>query len=186
MNKKDIREKIKAEKKKLSREEIEDLSKSITKQFLNAGLYQKADAFLIYSSYNQEVRTQYLAKWAWQNGKAVFYPKTDEKRMHFLKTDDLSWLKPGAYGIPEPKEGEEFRGGRAVMILPGLAFDKNGGRIGYGGGFYDRYLEEMGDTYFLKAAFAYEFQLFDKLPTENFDKKVDWIITPEEVLRCKK
>ena len=66
--------------------------------------------------------------------------------------------------------------------MPGLAFDKEHNRIGYGGGFYDRYLERYADTDFIKVALAYDFQIFDKLKVEEHDQKIDAVITEDGVI----
>ena len=95
--------------------------------------------------------------------------------MEFIYLDDLSAVANNSYGIPEPVADEPVaRDKDALVLMPGLAFDKMGHRVGYGGGYYDRYLAaEPGHPL---VALCYDFQMFDKLETEEFDIPVDMVL----------
>lgn len=100
--------------------------------------------------------------------------------MKFHRITALSELKPGKYGILEPDNTDIREPEQGLMIMPGLAFDKEHHRAGYGGGFYDRYLEQHPAFY--KAAVAFSFQIVDHIETERYDLKPDCIITEQAVL----
>lgn len=98
---------------------------------------------MAYADYNHEVITRYIIEQAWKDGKEVAVPKVFGKDMVFYKLTDFSQLESGYFGIPEPKEdGETVSWETAMMVMPGVAFDVNCNRVGYGGGFYDRFLEK--------------------------------------------
>ncbi len=104
--------------------------------------------------------------------------------MEFHEITSLEQLSEGAFGILEPivnnpvSENPEWNSSN-LMIVPGLVFDKTGNRIGYGGGYYDRYIHKYSDRIGLKIAFAYDFQVFEHVDIESFDEKIDGIITDE-------
>ena len=115
-------------------------------------------------------------------------PKTDlEKRqLHFYEIRHFGQVKPGVMGILEPSEEEGARRApdpddATLMIVPGVAFDRQRSRIGYGGGFYDRYLDLH--PHLQTAAVAFDFQILDKVPAGEHDKRPDCIYTPSEVIR---
>ena len=89
-------------------------------------------------------------------------------------------MVPGAYGILEPDTKDLMKEQKALILMPGLAFDEEKNRIGYGGGFYDKYLEKHPD--FFKVALPYDFQIYKKLNTEQFDIKPDIIVTDQRVI----
>ena len=110
-----------------------------------------------------------------QDGKRVAVPKVIGDDMKFIYLEDLSRVEPGYCGIPEPIDnGPEADDPTALVLMPGLAFDSEGHRIGYGGGFYDRFLaNEPGHP---TLALCYEFQMVDHLETEEFDVPVDDVL----------
>lgn len=171
-----VRKQVREQKKQLSREEIDLRSRRILDNLYLMDIYKDAQRIYVYVNYNQEVNTSFLIDKALNDGKTVLVPKVLGDEMVFYRITSRQELDSGAYGIPEPKEGcimdDMYEG---LMILPGLAFDKKHHRIGYGGGFYDRYLTEHPD--FMKLALCYDFQVFDVIETEEFDVPVDVIIT---------
>lgn len=175
MNKKELRRQIKEAKKAMPAEEIERLSMSLCRQFLDTDLYRQADTVYGYLPYNQEVRTWYLLQQALRDGKKVAVPKVYGDEMRFIYLDDLSAVAVGYAGIPEPIADEPVANDpTALVLMPGLAFDREGHRIGYGGGFYDRFLEnEPGHP---TVALCYRFQLLDHLDTEEHDIPVDRVL----------
>ena len=125
--------------------------------------------------------TGFLIEEAWKAGKEVAVPKVDGKDMIFYKLTDFSQLEPGYFGIPEPARGEIVEWEDALMIMPGVAFDKNNHRVGYGGGFYDRYLEKHPDLKRIAAAF--EFQILSEVPTEPTDISPEIVVTEKQCMR---
>ena len=108
----------------------------------------------------------------------VAVPKVVEKDMVFYKLTDFSQLEPGYFGIPEPASGEIVEWPEALMIMPGVAFDRENHRVGYGGGFYDRYLEKHPQLE--RVAVAFSFQMLPEVPTEPTDICPQIVVTEEE------
>lgn len=144
--------------------------------------YREAESVYCYVSFRSEVDTRGLLQTILSDGKRLFVPKIEtfeEKReMRFYEIHAVEELSPGYYGIQEPGgcasgEGELHPAG--LMLMPGAAFDRSGRRIGYGGGYYDRYLERYPGFY--KAALAFECQLCEKVVQEETDVRVNAVIT---------
>ncbi|MBQ3513737.1 MAG: 5-formyltetrahydrofolate cyclo-ligase [Lachnospiraceae bacterium] len=180
MDKATIRTQIKQRKRQLSKEEILELSHACIKSLMELDCISNYDIICPYVSYNQEVATWDFIKQLLKEGKKVAVPKVIGDEMEFFYIHQFSDLLPGAYGILEPSSGQTLQEPKALVIMPGLAFDKEKNRIGYGGGFYDKYLEKHPD--FLKVALAYDFQIYEKLDVEQFDIKPDIIVTDKRVI----
>ena len=175
MNKKELRARIKEAKKAMTPEQIDELSKDLCRQFLETQEYRNAKTVYGYLPYNQEVRTWVLLEQALKDGKKVAVPKVYDDEMRFIYMDDLSKVFTGYAGIPEPIADEPIADDpTALVLMPGLAFDKEGHRIGYGGGFYDRFLENEPNH--PTVALCYSFQLLDHLDTEEHDIPVDRVL----------
>lgn len=173
--KKDIRKKIFAARKQHTDEQVNSMSLEITKRVMELPVYQEASQLLVYADYNHEVVTRYLIEEAWKAGKEVAVPKVVGKDMIFYKLTDFAQLEPGYFQIPEPASGEIVDWKDAVMIMPGVAFDKENHRVGYGGGFYDRYLEKHPDL--KRVAIAFSFQMMPEVPTEPTDICPHFVVT---------
>ena len=175
LDKKALRREIGAKKRAMSAEEIERASARLAEKFFQTELYRQAKAIYGYLSYNQEVRTEPILRRAQADGKRVAVPKVCGDEMRFLWLDDLQQVAPGAYGIPEPiADGPVAMDETALVLMPGLAFDPEGHRLGYGGGFYDRYLADQPNHPLV--ALCYSFQLLDHLETEAHDVPVDLVV----------
>ncbi|MBQ7345872.1 MAG: 5-formyltetrahydrofolate cyclo-ligase [Oscillospiraceae bacterium] len=175
MDKKALRSQIRARKRAMTEEEIARSSERLGEMFLASFAYQQARTIYGYLPYNQEVRTVPMLEQALKDGKRVAVPKVYGDEMRFIYMDDLSAVEKGYAGIPEPvADGPVADDPTALVLMPGLAFDPQGHRIGYGGGFYDKFLEkEPGHP---TLALCYEFQMLDHLETEAHDKMVDWVL----------
>ena len=122
---------------------------------------------------NQEIRTEEIIETALSFGKIVAAPKCFGKNMEFFCFSDLTELRAGAFGILEPQnEKPAFPDENTLMLVPGMAFDRNMNRIGYGGGYYDRYFEKYRDIAYFKLGLAYEFQIYDSLEVEEHDYRI--------------
>ena len=175
MDKKELRKKIREQKRAMSVEEIEDRSAKLAELFLNSQAYRDAKTVYGYLPYNQEVRTVPMLEQALRDGKRVAVPKCYGDEMRFIYMEDLSLVEKGYAGIPEPiADGPVASDPTALVLMPGLAFDPQGHRIGYGGGFYDRFLSQEPEHPTL--ALCYDFQVFDHLDTEQFDIPVDCVL----------
>ncbi len=175
MNKQQLRQAIRQRKRAMTQEEIEDRSRSLCEKFLNSDNYRRCTCLYGYLPYNQEVRTWPILHQALADGKKVAVPKVYGDEMKFIYLTDLTQVAAGYAGIPEPIADDPVAEQQdALVLMPGLAFDPQGHRIGYGGGFYDKFLSrEPGHP---TVALCYEFQMVDHLETEQFDIPVDTVI----------
>ncbi len=181
--KKRIRKEIFARRKAASDEEVLKNSRIICQRVLELPEYRNADWIYAYMDYNHEVMTGELIRQAWKDGKHVAVPRVTGKEMIFYSLDDFTSLEDGYCGIREPSPDPEKAAGEipGLILVPGVAFDRRRRRIGYGGGFYDRYLSSHPRN--VSAAVAFEFQLMDDLPSEPTDMRPDLLITEKNIFR---
>ena len=184
IDKKQLRKAMQQRRNALNEQEQQERSKKIAKQLLQSEIYQKNRYLCIYQAFRNEVSCDTIMQEAWKHGKEVYVPVTDEanRTMEFyLVTEQTQWL-PGAYGIMEPVLGAAAKPltESALILMPGLVFDRNKHRIGYGGGYYDKYLAEHGIH--TTAALCYDFQIVsEELPYEEHDILPDYIITEDGI-----
>ena len=175
MNKSALRQEIREKKRSMTEEEIENRSTRLGELFIQSQLYRDAKTIYGYLPYNQEVRTIPILEQALRDRKKVAVPKVYGDTMKFIYLEDLSQVAKGYAGIPEPIADEPVaEDTSALVLMPGLAFTKNGDRMGYGGGFYDRFLAEEPNHPTL--ALCYDFQMVESLPTEEYDIPVDMVL----------
>ena len=175
MNKKEMRAIIRAQKRAMTEGQIVSASRKLGELFRETELYKNAKSIYGYLPYNQEVRTVEMLKTAIADGKRVAVPKCYGEEMRFIWMEDLDAVAPGYANIPEPIADEPVADDTtALVLMPGLAFDPQGHRIGYGGGFYDRFLAEEPNHPTL--ALCYGFQMVEHLETESFDIPVDQVV----------
>lgn len=175
MNKQELRQAIRARKRAMTEEDILRRSEILAEKFARSDAYQAAKTIYGYLPYNQEVRTVPMLRRALEEGKRVAVPKVYGDDMKFIYLDDLSQVAKGYAGIPEPvADGPVAQDETALVLMPGLAFDRAGHRIGYGGGFYDKFLAR--EPHHPTVALCYDFQVMDRLETEEFDIPVDLVI----------
>ena len=200
-DKNEIRKQVVARRIAMSSDEACQLSLQICRNVMALNAYKEADTVLGYMSIRNEVDLMYLFEAALGEGKKVYIPKSYSDRiMRFYQYDGN--VKKGIYGISEPADtGEEkmFRidtisrkkdEKNVLMLEPGVAYDIARNRLGYGGGYYDTFLSERcggaADApctpQLTAVGIAYDFQVFDKLPVESHDVKVDMIVTEKRVL----
>ena len=175
MDKKELRKQIREKKRAMTPEEIQSFSQKLKELFLATEQYQKAKTIYGYLPYNQEVRTVPILQQALDDGKRIAVPKVYGDEMKFIYLTDLTQVAEGYSGIPEPvADGPVADDPTALVLMPGLAFDKEGHRIGYGGGFYDKFLTKEPEH--PTVALCYGFQISEELPTEEFDVPVDLVL----------
>lgn len=175
MDKKQLRRMIRERKRAMTEAEIQSRSEALAQLLYASEAYRNAKTIYGYLPYNQEVRTVPMLEQALRDGKRVAVPKVFGDEMKFLYLQDLTQVAKGYAGIPEPIADEPVAEDKtALVLMPGLAFDPKGHRIGYGGGFYDKFLAAEPDHPTL--ALCYEFQLLPKLETEEHDIPVDVVL----------
>ena len=175
MDKAALRRQIREQKRAMTEEQINAASDRLGELFVATEQYRNAKTIYGYLPYNQEVRTVPMLEQALQDGKRIAVPKVYGEEMKFIYMTDLSRIEKGYAGIPEPIADEPVADDpTALVLMPGLAFTKNGDRMGYGGGFYDKFLaaEQSHPT----VALCYAFQMVEQLPTEQYDIPVDLVL----------
>lgn len=183
----DIRKEKLRFRRRLSEAEINDLNKEIFSRVINFDEFKLTNNILIYSDYNNEVHTKKIIETALKDRKSVYLPKVLGDEMEFYEIDDFDGLQVSSQGILEPTNSvcSQFNGNEfALVLVPLSAFDRNGNRIGYGGGYYDKYLSKhiVGT----KVGLAYSFQETEYIDAEETDIKLDYVITEKEVIEVSK
>lgn len=175
MDKKELRRQIREQKRAMTEEQIVAASSRLGELFLNCPQYKEAQTIYGYLPYNQEVRTVPMLEQAMKDGKRVAVPKCYGDEMRFIYMDDLSKVEKGYANIPEPIADEPVADDKtALVLMPGMAFTKDGKRMGYGGGFYDKFL--AAEPEHPTVALCYAFQMVEDLPTEDYDIPVDCVL----------
>ena len=175
MDKKELRRQIREQKRAMTEEQIVTAGARLGELFLNCPEYKAAKTIYGYLPYNQEVRTVPMLEQAMKDGKRVAVPKCYGDQMRFIYLDDLSQVESGYAGIPEPIADEPVAEDKtALVLMPGLAFTEDGNRMGYGGGFYDKFLAAEPDH--PTVALCYDFQMVDYIPTDDYDIPVDRVL----------
>ena len=167
-------------------EEDHDLKDNIIfEKLYNLDLYKKSDNIFVYINYKDEINTKKFINKALEEGKKIYVPKIyrDTRTMKAIFINSLDNLEKNSMGILEPKDDTLVIDKKDIdlIIVPGAVFDKSFNRIGYGGGYYDRYLEEIREKD-NKIALAYDFQIIDEIEAEDHDIKMDYIITDKRIL----
>jgi len=159
----------------------------ITERILGHQWYYLSNRILSFVSYGSEICTTEILGNALQDGKEVYVPKVEGREMQFYRIRSLTELKEGYKGIREPEGNTESyvftpeNAAGSLFLMPGSVFDPLGNRLGYGGGFYDRYLVKNGDRYY-KTAICFDYQVLDDIPAEEFDIRPDMIITDKRII----
>lgn len=171
---------------RLSAENQAVFSKKISRTFLELPEILEARDIAIYWSHHGEVSTEDIFKQLRRLPKKVYLPRVNEprSRLDFVPVEDASQLMKGAFGVyePEPHRKAIPLSQIQVMVVPGIAFDEQGRRIGWGKGYYDRALKKFSGV---RIALAYDFQVMPQLPAGARDEPVQWIVTELRVIKCK-
>lgn len=191
MNKKDLRKEILARRGTLSKQVCYEKSKVIAERVTQLETFKMSNKVLLYAPIRNEVETEEIYCMAKAFQKNIYYPKVLGTEMEFYRMDETTELELSKYGILEPvpestdlynPEDDDM----IFVVMPGAVFDREGNRIGYGGGYYDKYLHRLGDRVnpkqICKVAVAYECQLVESglIEQETHDIKMDYVITESE------
>ncbi|TCK98234.1 5-formyltetrahydrofolate cyclo-ligase [Natranaerovirga hydrolytica] len=181
MTKKEIRNLIIHQKKSLPFEWVKENSEIIAQKAVEHKMFQKCERVFVYMPFNEEVRTEKIIETAWSHNKKVAIPKIINKKMAFYYINDFNEVKKGFYNILEPiNNNKASMDHQTLVIMPGLAFDTKKNRIGYGGGYYDQYLDNQKPLY--KIAITFDFQVLKSIPNEPNDIKPDEIMTEKRII----
>ena len=182
----EIREQYRRIREALPPEKRKSADEMIAKRLFDCAFYQNARFIYCYASLKDEAGTNMIIEEALRNGKRVALPRVrGKRRMEFCFIKSPADLKPGFMGIKEPgpwcpKAPAPFKD--SVVVMPGIAFDRNGTRAGYGGGYYDTYLRKHPEG--IRIALAYSSQLLDTIPAESHDVRPEMIFTENECIVC--
>lgn len=183
-----LRKKILTKRNRLTAEEIETKSLAIQQRLLALEQIRNRQSIFVYVSFRSEVATLSLIDTLIDMGKSVIVPITRvrEKRLDAIHiTNRLTDLEPGYCDIPEPIEElcisrkiapEEIE----TILLPGSVFDMRGGRFGYGGGYYDRFLDKVPTA--TRIGLAFDLQIIEKAPLQEHDQLLDFVVTESRVI----
>lgn len=185
IDKKIIREEMLLRRSQLTDEEVHRYSEAIIQRLVQSSFYKECRNLCIYQAFRNEVSCDTIMPLALSDGKKVYTPVTDktDKAIAFYQIMEYTKWQQGAHGIMEPviTSDDQPLQEPALVLMPGLAFDRNKHRLGYGGGYYDRYLSEHKGN--ITAALCYSFQItVDELPYEEHDILPDYIVTEQEII----
>ncbi|MDA0690836.1 MAG: 5-formyltetrahydrofolate cyclo-ligase [Nitrospinae bacterium] len=184
-----IRKKMIRMREKLSEETLKRYSREITRKLVELEAFQSCQNILIFLSLPGEVQTEEMIERALSFGKRVYVPLVDAERK-CLKISELPGLdiefEVKRFGVREPGSVHLNIQSPAVLdfvLVPGLAFDRKGGRIGFGAGYYDRFLKEVADRV-VRVGVAFDFQILESVPQTELDVPVQKILTENETIVC--
>lgn len=188
--KQSLRQSIIAARSKIADAEKQRLSEAIADRIAELDGYRAAKTVLGYMNFGAEFAAEIFVRQALRDGKQVLLPKVnrDTKQLDAYRVTDLARdVAPGLWEIREPLgercERIDDLGCVDFILLPGVAFGRDGARLGYGGGFYDKLLARIPHRPDLVAG-AFSLQVVEHIPQESTDRKVDWLITEQETIRC--
>ena len=193
MDKKNLRKEILAQRNAMLEKECEKKSVQIADKLMSLSVFQDTAIILLYASMKSEVQTTKILQAAKDMGKRIYLPRVLKDVMEFYCVDETTEFETSKWGVREPKADnikrfEPKENENILVIVPGVVFDKDGNRIGYGGGYYDKYLQRLNesaanDVY--KVALAYESQLVEvgNIIREEYDILMDYIVTEQEVYK---
>lgn len=185
IDKKTARRLYKSVRNSLSYNEKTEFDIRIYTRFINSDFFKRYDLFLVYVSVGSEVDTMNIIRYLLNNNKRVAVPVCNQKEMIFFDINSLDELCEGQFGIPAANEKIALKtvfSDKTLCIVPGICFDLYGNRIGYGGGYYDRFLSEnFVDTLGL----CYERCICKCIPCEYTDRPVDFILTERSLRNSK-
>lgn len=185
-----LRKRILALRRAQSSRHIEKKSDNIKRELFTFSTFDEAKTILFYLAVKDEVQTEKMIEESLRKDKRVVVPFIDWQRKEILPSEikDLAKdIKIGILKIPQPKKNFYSPFSPAsidLVIIPGVVFDRKGNRLGFGGGFYDRFLGKLSDITKL-VGLAFELQLVDNVPSQSHDVAVDYLITEEGIIDCK-
>lgn len=190
-----LRKKMEKLRGEISAQESEEKSAQACRHALNHPLFQQARqspmTVCTYMPFRSELDITPVMEWCWQQGIRVLVPRANRmtQTLHLHRIESYDDLETGAWGIREPMETVQAWDPKTpidLLIIPGLAFDLHGGRLGYGGGYYDRFVRNCQRAEWpqpLQMAIAFDLQLVEKVPMEAHDLSIDLLITERGIIK---
>ena len=182
-NKAQLRKQIKARRNALSETDRTSYSAQICNRLMEQSWYANAHTLLVYSAIQSEVDLSLFCAQAQRDGKVLYFPKVFGENMEFFRIDDATQLQKGAFSVMEPNVDEfalkPYQADiGAPVLVPGVAFSERGERIGYGKGYYDRYISAHPNLF--PVGICFSCQLLDAIPVELQDITMCQIMTEEQ------
>ncbi|MBU1201989.1 MAG: 5-formyltetrahydrofolate cyclo-ligase [Nanoarchaeota archaeon] len=178
--KQEIRETALAARKKLTREHVLTRSKTVIENLKKLEEYKSAGKIMCYVSFDAEVNTKEFIKNELADKKTIIVPFIKDEKIFPSKLSAFDNLVKGKYNTLEPKDKVLFVGDIDLIIIPGVAFDINGSRIGFGKGYFDEFLKGYRESF--KVGLAFEEQIVDFIPTTRNDVQMDVIVTDKRII----
>ena len=177
--KQQIRKKYKTLRNEMSGEEVRKKSDQICKNIIASEIFRKSEKILAYAPLGNEVDIRPVIEEGWRQNKRIAFPKVFGDTMKYFEISDFTELEEGTFHVMEPKENHSVDWADALVLVPGVAFDRKKNRMGYGKGYYDRFFE--GKTSCVELGVAYELQVAEQLPTEENDLPMEYLVTEESL-----
>jgi len=181
-----FRDNLKKQRAEVTPEAAQDAAQSLWYQLKSDPQFQKAKRIGAFSSVGSEISTLPMLEGILSSGKELYLPRTEkgQQLLQFHPVTDLSTLKPGLFNIPEPPAKTAIAPSHIdLLLVPGLAFDNRGHRLGYGNGYYDRFMKIISPDCFT-LGISYSFQIIDKTPNSDHDIPVHAVLTEKFILLC--
>ncbi len=185
MEKHVVRKELLARRRQLSKNDYRRLSLQVQQQLLGSDCFVMARTLALYCPVNNEVQTYQLVVEALSQRKLVCFPRVNGDQLDFVEVSAVSELEIGNYNIAEPVAGQVVPVAQLdLIVVPGVAFDQSGGRLGYGKGFYDRELSGLTANT-VTVGLSFDFQLCSELPQEDHDHPVQFLATQQQFFSCR-
>lgn len=173
---------------KLSDADVEHFSEAIFKNLKETDFFRASTHIMIYLDFKHEVKTDPIINYCLLKGKKVYVPICipETHEIAVSRITSLSELQSGHFGIREPfPQHLRLADSKLIelVLVPGVVFDASGNRIGFGAGYYDRFMKRLSPGA-VKAALAYSFQVVDKVPSDEYDIPADYIVTEKNTITC--
>lgn len=178
-NKSQLRKVYRSKREALSKEQVVQWSEIICRRLTDTELFQKAEVIYFYYPLGNEVSLLPAAQAALDAGKCIGFPRTEGDVIRFYKTESLMDFQEGCFHVMEPTGKMVLREENPLILTPGLVFDHQKNRMGYGKGYYDRYIANVPEA--VKIGIAYEMQLSETVPIDSYDIPMDYLITEERI-----
>lgn len=176
-----LRARIKRMRNELGGDFISKASRQVCEKFIE--LYGERESFLFYCNFGNEIETEWLFNYLHKKGKKIYLPKMCFEEIFIGRFEGSEFLETCSLGIKEPVSLTDEPEQIDVAIVPALVFDTNCNRIGFGKGYYDKLLKNY--LFDLKVGFAYDFQVVERIETEEHDVPLDVVITEKNIYRRK-
>lgn len=183
MKKDELRRINRAKRNEMKPYENKEKSKKASENFIKSDIYKNSNVIMLYYPLGNETDTLYIFKNALADNKMVVFPVTDTvtNELTAVFADSNTQFSKGAYSVYEPDIKKVFDEKIDLVIVPGIAFDKRGFRVGFGKGCYDRFLDKI---IAVKVGFCYDFQIVDVIENDSFDIKMDYLVSESGMMVC--